>query len=472
MGCCCSANSKDEPTPNTALLRNKEVKTSISAPNVAITNEHKSLNQMDQNENSDDLKKEEAEPLLNVVVDAANPSPKSNHVVPIRSQVISHKKQNKTNHRDAVKMTLLAFGYCRREQNKKNFPEMIINIISTFSEVVLFGFKINKFKHSFDITQINDDNNNNIGKYNVQKIDHQEHETIIFGKNLKRKTFESKIANLVFDFRIINGKVNLMFVPGEFNQFQGLISKQHQRENNYKILHLRPRYNYEYDQILRVEIDCVNLSATITNLSTRNKTTIQFDDIKSKKIRIAFAMINPYAEFEIINQFWKRKSIAYNSRQDMEVDYNLDQVSSDDEDEDDDMNGNCPDEPEFMSAKPSIDTSKLPKSRILSGLNYIGHCDNHIGIYNKGYGEDIRPNEEHEDRNIICNRCSLPFECETMILHDCTYAIKYKLQNRRKQGLQKIKGVAYPDYIDIRKDITKYKTLNYLSIDVDPNMEL
>jgi len=467
MGCCCSANSKDEPTPNTALLRNKEVKTSISAPNVAITNEHKSLNQMDQNENSDDLKKEEAEPLLNVVVDAANPSPKSNHVVPIRSQVISHKKQNKTNHRDAVKMTLLAFGYCRREQNKKNFPEMIINIISTFSEVVLFGFKINKFKHSFDITQINDDNNNNIGKYNVQKIDHQEHETIIFGKNLKRKTFESKIANLVFDFRIINGKVNLMFVPGEFNQFQGLISKQHQRENNYKILHLRPRYNYEYDQILRVEIDCVNLSATITNLSTRNKTTIQFDDIKSKKIRIAFAMINPYAEFEIIDQFWKRRAIAHDARDEIQVDYDPDEQSSDDSNED-----IKPNEEEVTNSMALIDTSKLPTDRVSSGLNYIGECDNHIGICNRGYDEDIRPNEDQEDGEIICNTCSQEFEYETMILHDCKYMIKYKLNGEGKQnGKQKLEGVAYPDYIDICKDIAHYTPFSYLTMTIEPTMD-
>eukprot|EP00486_Rosalina_sp_Unknown_P010484 CAMPEP_0201594716 /NCGR_PEP_ID=MMETSP0190_2-20130828/191944_1 /ASSEMBLY_ACC=CAM_ASM_000263 /TAXON_ID=37353 /ORGANISM="Rosalina sp." /LENGTH=102 /DNA_ID=CAMNT_0048054429 /DNA_START=400 /DNA_END=705 /DNA_ORIENTATION=- len=102
---------------------------------------------------------------------------------------------------------------------------------------------------------------------------------------------------------------------------------------------------------------------------------MEFDDIRSGKIKIAFAMCNPYAEFEIIDQFWKRKSKTYKPNKKMDLDYNLDEVSSD---EDEDMNDTCPDETEFMASKSFIDTSKLPKQRITSGLNYIGECDNHI----------------------------------------------------------------------------------------------
>eukprot|EP00486_Rosalina_sp_Unknown_P015551 CAMPEP_0201593810 /NCGR_PEP_ID=MMETSP0190_2-20130828/191318_1 /ASSEMBLY_ACC=CAM_ASM_000263 /TAXON_ID=37353 /ORGANISM="Rosalina sp." /LENGTH=124 /DNA_ID=CAMNT_0048053177 /DNA_START=2463 /DNA_END=2834 /DNA_ORIENTATION=+ len=124
-------------------------------------------------------------------------------------------------------------------------------------------------------------------------------------------------------------------------------------------------------------------------------------------------MINPYAEFEIIDQFWKRRAIAHNAREEIQVDYDPDEQSSDDSNED-----IKPNEEEVTNSMALIDTSKLPTDRVSSGLNYIGECDNHIGICNRGYDEDIRPNEDQEDGEIICNTCSQEFEYETMILHD------------------------------------------------------
>ena len=54
----------------------------------------------------------------------------------------------------------------------------------------------------------------------------------------------------------------------------------------------------------------------------------------------------------------------------------------------------------------------------------------------------------------------MQFKYKRIILHDCSYQIKWIINNDFKTN----NGTAYPDYVDIIKDIIKQNTCSYLKI--------
>eukprot|EP01083_Nonionella_stella_P273818 929122_1 len=297
----------------------------------------------------------------------------------------------------------LVFGWCHKTEKKLkiDLPVSIILIIATFCDIALFEFK--SYSRLFSVNKISSKNQK---QYRIKKLDDKEHGVIVFGSSLQRNTFKWANFNFVFKFKVTKGIVNLIFVPSNFNQWRGLIKKNDIHANNYQLYRFIPGYNYTYNQIIRVEIDMIKLCANISH--KQFNTTMKLNGIDPKRIFCAFTMVNPFAEFEIIDQYWKKKLHAVKSIKSYE--------DSDDENILVDNYYKINSNKQVKCHKPSQISAAL-KNKLKKGVNYIGKCADHLSVYNRGLDNDIRPDED----NVICNQCNRLFKHKTILLYNCSY---------------------------------------------------